>query len=97
MIQLPHGCNCSGTPGDPAKGTEDTLSVYPDNWESANVSLKKDWYIHFYFRDPSHKGKYEKKGKYVPVKKGINYFKTRAERQEAVRIVMAQYLALLRS
>jgi site-specific recombinase XerC len=95
MIQLPNNCSCSGTSADPTKHTQDLLPVYPKNWDKANVSIKKDWYVYYYFRDPSQKLKFPK-GKYVVAKNGINYLKTREERQEAIRIIMANHLKMLK-
>jgi hypothetical protein len=95
MLSLPNNCTCSGTPADPKSGTPDMLPVYPKNWQSANVSIKKDWYIDYYFRDPAHKEKYPK-GKYVREKNGINYLKTRKERQDAIKTIMANHIKMLR-
>jgi len=40
MIILPLSCTCSD------------LKVYPKNWMSAKVSIKKDWYVYYRFYDP---------------------------------------------
>lgn len=76
MIQLPNGCYCSD------------LKVNPSNWQQARASVKKDWYIYFRFYDPKFKDQEKyRKGKLVIVK-GMNEFKTLAERQEVCRQIM---------
>ena len=40
MIILPLSCTCSD------------LKVFPKNWMSAKVSIKKDWYVYYRFYDP---------------------------------------------
>ena len=40
MIILPLFCTCSA------------LKVNPKNWQSAKVSIKKDWYVYYRFYDP---------------------------------------------
>jgi hypothetical protein len=94
MIQLPNNCSCTGLSADSKNKVKNQLPVFPKNWDKSNASLKKDWYIHYYFRDPLHKDRHPK-GKYVVAKNGINLFKTREERQAAVRVIMANHLKLL--
>ena len=81
---LLNGCSCS----EP--------SVYPANWEKPGASVKCDWYIQYYFYDPIFKEKY-KNGKLFIVKGGINRLKTLAERREAVKILMGEFIYLLKS
>lgn len=82
MIQLPNGCRCS------------TPSVFPKNYLSGGPKLLQlEWRIAYYFRDPLHQDKYPK-GKYIIIK-GMNQFKTLAERRDAVKLLMAQELDLL--
>jgi hypothetical protein len=86
MIQLPNGCYCSKP------------TVNPDNWQTGGKSLlQKSWYIQYYFHDPRLRDdpKY-KYGKLVIVK-GMNMFKTLAERREATSRLMENELALLRN
>ena len=40
-VSLPNGCYIS----EP--------SVFPSNWQTSTASIKKKWYIHYYFYDPS--------------------------------------------
>ena len=82
MLQLPNGCTCS------------ELSVYPNNWDKSGASVKKDWYIQYYFYDPSFKDT-KKYPLLKIVKGGINTFKTLAERRRAVSIVMEEHKYLL--
>ena len=50
MIKLPNGCSISNP------------SVYPTNWNKPQASIKKIWYIQYYFYDPAFKRyKYGKK------------------------------------
>lgn len=97
MIQLPHGCYCTGIAGDPKKGTPDELPVHPQNWRSSKASLKKKWYIQYRYYDPENKvGKF-KDGKLRIIKTGINTFKTLTGRQKAVRHLMETELYLLKT
>jgi len=85
MIDLPNGCRMSD------------LAVYPKNWEKPTASLKKNWYIRYYFYDPAFKHLEEYKyGKRCIIKAGINRYKTLVERQDAVRKVLANELSLLK-
>lgn len=74
MISLPNGCSCSQP------------NVYPKNWKTVAVSVKKDWYIQYYFHDPSEKGRY-KNGKLVIVK-GMNRYKTVSERRTVTGMLL---------
>lgn len=74
MINLPHGCSRS------------KLCVTPSNWESCkSIQARKKWYIHYRFYDPAYREvpKY-RTGKLV-ILKGMNRFKTIAERRAATR------------
>src|SRR6185295_1136896 len=83
MLQLPHGCSCS----DP--------SVFPRNWlQGGTVLLKSDWRIQYYFIDPDFREKY-KYGKLVVVK-GMNAFKSVAERRQVTRQLLANELRMLK-
>jgi len=83
MILLPHGCSCS----EP--------SVNPKNWKTGGKSLlKKNWRIHYYFRDPEFKDKYPY-GKLIPIK-GMNHFKTLEERREATQLLIDEELYILK-
>ncbi len=63
MKQLPKNCYCSD------------FSVYPNNWSKSGASIKKDWYIQYYFHDPAFKNnpKY-RYGKLCIVKGGVNRY-----------------------
>lgn len=80
MILLPNGCSCS------------TPTVNPKNWKTIAAAIKKDWYIQYWFRDPS----VSKKSKLVIVK-GMNVFKTLTERREATKQIMASELSDLKA
>lgn len=83
MILLPHGCTCS------------ELAVNPKNWKTGPKSLiKKNWRIHYYFRDPAHKDKYPY-GKLITIK-GMNRFKTIEERREATKILIEEEIYQLK-
>jgi len=88
MIKLPNDCRCSGTAGNPDKGIQDELPVFPKNWKQVKASLKKNWYIHYRFYDPIN----APTGKFIIVKAGINEFKTVAERRAAIKEVMSAIL-----
>lgn len=81
MILLPNGCNCS----EPA--------VTPKNWKTTN-STKKNWRIHYYFRDPKFKEKYPY-GKMITIK-GMNRFKDIEQRQEATQLLIDEELYMLK-
>lgn len=86
MILLPNGCKCSGKPGNPEKGIPPSLSIFPKNWNTQKASLKKEWYIAYRFYDP----RYPKpKPRLI---KGMNDFKTVAERQVMIRSIMEDEL-----
>jgi site-specific recombinase XerC len=82
MLQLPNGCTCS----EP--------TVFPKNWKTQSASVKKEWYIQYYFHDPAFKEKY-KKGCLKILKSKINRFKTLQERRSAVQVVMDELLMML--
>jgi integrase len=80
MTYLFGGCRCS------------TLTIFPSDWNEAGASLKTDWYIQYRFYDPQiifEKGK--NAGKIKPklcIVKGMNVFKTLAERRESTKILL---------
>ena len=83
MIILPLSCTCSD------------LKVYPKNWISAKVSIKKDWYVYYRFYDPVFKeNPTYKKGKLVVIK-GMNQFKTIIERQKETQRIIENELEKL--
>jgi hypothetical protein len=41
MIQLPFSCYCT------------ELKVHPKNWQLQKVSVKKNWYVFYWFYDPN--------------------------------------------
>lgn len=82
MTQLPNGCKCSD------------LRVSPANWETAKASLKKKWYIHYRFYDPTQKQRYPK-GK-LRIIKGMNEAKTLEERRAITRALMELELSELK-
>lgn len=85
MIILPLSCTCSD------------LKVYPKNWISAKVSIKKDWYVYYRFYDPVFKeNPTYKKGKLVVIK-GMNQFKTIVERQKETQRIIEKELEKLKN
>lgn len=82
MLKLPNGCSCSNP------------SVYPDNWNKSGASIKKDWYIQYYFTDPLFKERWPN-GKYTIVKGGVNKFKTLLERRYAIEVLKKELLYAL--
>lgn len=84
MLQLPNGCWIS----DP--------SVNPRNWKTGGIKLlKQDWYIQYWFHDPIFSDHPKlKKGKLCIVK-GMNGYKTLAERRESVEYIMDQEIRIL--
>jgi integrase len=82
MPQLPNGCDCS------------MPSVHPSKWKTVSASTKEDWYIQYYFRDPTELKKYPN-GKLVIVKR-MNRFKDVSERREITKIILEQELAELK-
>lgn len=85
MIQLPNNCSCS------------VPSVYPPDWKTCKTSsLKKKWYVQYYFHDPEFQEKY-KYGKLVIVKSGVNRFKTLNERRSVISALLNFELERLQS
>ena len=83
MLQLPSGCSCSTT-----------LSVFPKNWKTGGPSLlQKAWRIQYYFRDPSDPTS-PKYGR-LQIIKGMNTFKTLAERRQATQQLLDNELRML--
>ena len=67
------------------------LSVNPKNWQAKNAKVSIDWYIIYRFYDPNYP-----KPKLVMVK-GMNHFKTLAERQEETKKALSnEYDKLLK-
>ena len=82
MNLLPNNCSCS------------TPTVSPKDWMTGGIKLlKKDWYIQYYFRDPSIKDQ-PKRGKFIVLKR-MNKFKTLAERREATQFLLDNEVDLL--
>ncbi len=77
MKQLPNNCYCSD------------FSVYPNNWDKAGASTKKDWYIQYYFHDPAFKNHSRYRyGKLCIVKGNLNRYKLLADRRKYVPVVI---------
>ncbi|HET8885875.1 MAG TPA: tyrosine-type recombinase/integrase [Salinimicrobium sp.] len=77
MILLPHNCSCS----EP--------SIHPPDWRTAkSCSLKKKWYVQYYFYDPEFKDDPKQYGKLIIVKAGVNRYKTLSERRSAVSALL---------
>jgi len=75
-LLLPNNCNCSKP------------SVYPSDWKTCTkASIKKKWYIQYYFRDPEFSERW-KYGKLIIVKAGVNEFKTLSERRAAIKALL---------
>ena len=84
MNQLPFSCYCSD------------LKVYPKNWQSPRVSLKRYWYVYYRFYDPAFKDVPKfKKGKLVVIKR-MNQFKTITARQIETRVTITNELVRLK-
>src|SRR5579863_9348596 len=82
-ISLPNGCSIS------------TPSVHPANWNQQGASLKFDWYIQYRFYDPSLKpGDKHSKGKQCVIK-GMNEFKSLADRRQITKDLLANEMNLL--
>ncbi len=82
MITLPNGCSCSN------------ITVNPKNWDKPGASIKKDWYIQYYFYDPNFKEQYPH-GK-LKITKGMNQFQTLEERKYVTRQIIAAQWVLLK-
>lgn len=83
MILLPHGCSCS------------TPAVTPKNWKTGGKTLlKKNWRIHYYFRDPEFKDEYPY-GKMITLK-GMNRFNTIKERRAATQLLLDELIYVLK-
>lgn len=82
MIALPNGCSRSN------------IIVIPNNWKSNRASIKKDWLIFYRFYDPTYKGTKDW-GHPVPIK-GMNRFKSLADRQEVTQSLLDQEIAMLK-
>lgn len=82
MNKLPSGCSYS------------EFNVYPSNWNTTRASIKKDWRIEYYFRDPAFIDRYPN-GKATVVKGGINRVRSLEERQDLVRELLEMLRDLL--
>jgi hypothetical protein len=84
MITLPNGCSCS------------ELSIFPKNWNTPNGNTSIDWRIQYYFYDPRFKE--EPKFKYgkLCIVKGMNRYKSRQDRCQATKELLAAELRLLK-
>lgn len=76
-IMLPNGCSC--TPPH----------VFPANWKKVTASVAKPWYIKYQFYDPNYP---EMKKGYQRQIKGMNQFKTAAERREITELYLEDEL-----
>lgn len=83
MILLPNGCHMS----EP--------SVYPKNWKQTSASVKKDWYIQYYFHDPIFKKSDRYKHGRLCIIKGMNACKTLIERRELTQKIFNQEIQAL--
>ncbi|MBK7882514.1 MAG: site-specific integrase [Chitinophagaceae bacterium] len=85
MITLPNGCWCSD------------IKVHPKNWESGGATIiKHDWYFHYRFYDPRYK---HTNGKIKPklcIKKGMNSYRTLAERRASTTVLVKNEWKLLK-
>jgi len=82
MHLLPNNCSCSAP------------TVSPKDWMTGGIKLLKvDWYIQYYFRDPSVED-LPKRGKFIIIKR-MNKFKTLAERREATQFLLDNEVDLL--
>lgn len=77
MLQLHDGCWVG------------KISVSPQNWKTAKSSIKRKWKVQYYFHDPAYKNKYPK-GKYVPVKGGLNFIKDHDQRVVAAEELLKE-------
>lgn len=82
MIQLPNGCSCS----EP--------KISQANWNTKSATTAKDWYIQYRYYDPQFKDQYPN-GKFIIVKKGLNYYKTVRERREMCEEIIDELLPKL--
>ncbi|HEX5551771.1 MAG TPA: hypothetical protein VFX43_00900 [Chitinophagaceae bacterium] len=69
------------------------LSI-PKDWKRASASLKKKWYLQYYFHDPNFIEQYPR-GKFCQVKGGVNLLKTVEERRDAIRMVQDEVIRSL--
>lgn len=79
MLTLPNCCKCS----DP------TLS--PLNWDKSSTSVKKIWYIQFYFYPPG-----SDKGVLRIYKGGLNKIKTYPEKKAAAKLFLEEMIKILK-
>lgn len=82
QLQLPNGCWCSKP------------TIFPKNWNKAGASLKKDWKIQYYFRDPNFLDRYPN-GKYCPVKAHVNDYDTLEKRRDAIKLLLDEQIRML--
>lgn len=85
MITLSHGCTCSD------------IAVSPIDWLCCRPSgLKKTWFIHYRFYDPKYRSDSKYKNGKLVIIKGMNRFKTLAERREVTRQLIENELINLK-
>lgn len=64
-------------------------SVFPKNWKTVAASINIDWRIQYYFKDPEH-------GSKLIVVKGMNRFKTIADRRAVTKVLLESELGQLK-
>lgn len=75
MVLLPNGCSCSNP------------SVFPKNWKTVSASIKIDWRIQYYFKDPD-------QTKLIVVKR-MNRYKNIDERRAITKVILEEELKQL--
>ena len=83
MITLRNGCWMS----EP--------TVNPKNWQTQGASVKKDWYIQYYFHDPAFKDPRLKNGK-LRIIKGMNAETLLTDRRNITKAIIADEIRLLK-
>lgn len=73
MIKLPNGCTCS------------KVSVHPKNWHLKGATISKDWYLQYYFYDPSSD---DYPAGRLFIVKGMNCYKTLESRRAMTKIIL---------
>ncbi|TAN17251.1 MAG: hypothetical protein EPN37_07295 [Chitinophagaceae bacterium] len=59
-----------------------------------DASLKKNWYIQYYFHDPNFKKEFPR-GKYCIVKGGVNQFKSITDRRDSIKVLLEEVIKQL--
>lgn len=72
------------------------MTVNPKNWLTQGASVKKDWYIQYYFLDPVYKDHPKLKYGKLRIVKGINDSSKLAERRAISKAILADELKLLK-